>query len=355
MSELNVSRWRRYGNDRLFVKAADGSQLGWHDLKSGTTEVTDPTQADELHAAIARWLTAQPSDSSQSTAPEPGVALDAVNRLGVATPAEVEPPAAPTASPPAASVAPPFPGTSPMAAATCPDKPAPAAEPEWQDLASHRAGELAREQARALKAAAPVRTLLARALRVHTDERAWRIGADGEEKVAARLARLTKRDPRWRTLHAIEVGEKGSDIDHLVIGPGGVYTLNAKHHPGANIWVGGDAVLINGQRQPYVRNSRHEASRASRLLTAASGFPVFAAGAVVLVGARQVTIKQPPLDVLVVGRRELTRWLRRQAETLNSTTIDAIFDAARRSTTWHPAPAHPDPFHGSSRPHPLDP
>ncbi|MDP9431276.1 MAG: NERD domain-containing protein [Actinomycetota bacterium] len=49
-----------------------------------------------------------------------------------------------------------------------------------------------------------------------TDERAWRIGADGEKAVAARLAEL---GDRWRVLHAVPVGERGSDIDHVVIGP----------------------------------------------------------------------------------------------------------------------------------------
>jgi hypothetical protein len=71
----------------------------------------------------------------------------------------------------------------------------------WADLAQRRAGQAAREQATALKQAAPVRTFLARVLRVHTDERAWRIGADGEEKVAVQLAKLIKRDPPWRVLH----------------------------------------------------------------------------------------------------------------------------------------------------------
>ena len=84
-----------------------------------------------------------------------------------------------------------------------------AIEPVWDDLVQRRAGQAAREQATALKEAAPVRTFLARLLRVHTDERAWRIGADGEEKVAAQLAKLIKRDPRWRVLHAVPVGENG--------------------------------------------------------------------------------------------------------------------------------------------------
>ncbi len=55
--------------------------------------------------------------------------------------------------------------------------------------------EMARVQAVALKQAAPVRTMVARVLGVHTDERAWRIGADGEQKVAGQLAKLAKKDP----------------------------------------------------------------------------------------------------------------------------------------------------------------
>jgi hypothetical protein len=78
---------------------------------------------------------------------------------------------------------------------------------------------MTREQALALKQAAPLWTLLARALGVRNDERAWRIGADGEEKVAAQLEKVIVKDPPWRILHAVRVGERGSDIDHIVIGP----------------------------------------------------------------------------------------------------------------------------------------
>jgi hypothetical protein len=212
-------------------------------------------------------------------------------------------------------------------------EPEPVARP-WIDLATNRAGAEAREQALAAREAAPVKTFLARALGVHTDERAWRIGADGEEKVAAQLAKAARKDPRWRFLHAIPVGDRGCDIDHLIIGPGGIFTANAKHHPGAKIWVGGDAFLVNGNRQPYIRNSRHEAARAAKLLTAACGFSVHVEGVVVTVNADDVTIKKAPNGVHVVPRMQVAKWLLRHGDIHSAEDLEAIFDAARRSTTW---------------------
>ena len=85
---------------------------------------------------------------------------------------------------------------------------------------------------------------------------------------------------------------------------------------------------------PYVRNSRHEARRASRLLTAACGFPVDVTGVVVLVRADNIVIKTAPTDVQVMNRRKLVRWLRGRGPTLERATVEAIYEAARRSTTW---------------------
>jgi hypothetical protein len=64
-----------------------------------------------------------------------------------------------------------------------------------------------------------MRRVAAVRLSCRTDERAWRIGAVGEEAVAKRLEGF---GAGWRVLHSVPVGKRGSDIDHLVIGPGGV-------------------------------------------------------------------------------------------------------------------------------------
>jgi len=133
------------------------------------------------------------------------------------------------------------------------------------------------------------------------------------------------------------VGQRGADIDHVLIGPTGVFTVNAKHHPHASVWVGGDTVIVNGQRVPYVRNSRHEAHRAAQLLTTHAGFPVHVVGIIAVVGAhRGFTVKQQPRDgaVVVVARRRLSAYVRGLPARLDVRQIEAIADIARRSTTW---------------------
>ena len=318
METTTVTRWRRYGKDRLYATDAAGVKIGWVDLLSGHHHPESPERAAELAVAVAAW------QLTSTLEPQPGPAKTATGDLSEAPAANTSPAAAPSVA-----IPPPLPYDDVQTLASeVPE------QPGWEDLSDRRAGAMARQQAVALKQAAPVRTFLARAFGVHTDERAWRIGADGEEKVAAQLVQLASKDPRWQFLHAVPVGENGSDIDHVAVGPGGVFTLNAKHHPGAKIWVGGNTLLVNGQRQALLRNSAHEARRTARLLTAACGFPVTAVGVVVPVGATDVVIKSPPTDVHVINRRALAQRLRHRPPTLSDDAVTAIFTAARRSTTW---------------------
>ena len=311
MEELVVSRWTRYGKDRLYVTTTGGEKVGWVDLETGNRTLERPEFEGVFDRALADHadLVAGPSRSGRHARAE-------------AEPAPAEPVAPAEVAWPRAGEPQ---GPSDISAA------APVG-----DLAFRPAGAMARQQAVAARQAAPVRTFADRLLGVKSEERAWRIGADGEEMVGAQLDKLNRKDPRWTAMHSIEVGKNGSDIDHLVIGPGGVFTLNTKHHPRAKIWVGGNTFMVNGQRQPYIRNSRHEAERASRLLSAACGFPVLVCGAVVPVNASSLMIKAQPDDVQVVSRKRLVGWLRGFRQTLTDPDIAAIFAAARQERTWRP-------------------
>jgi hypothetical protein len=202
-------------------------------------------------------------------------------------------------------------------------------------------GQAARERAQAELAAqrdrSRVLSFIVRAVDAKTDERNWRVGADGEETVGARLEKLRKHG--WHVLHAVPVGERDSDIDHVVIGHGGVYTLNTKNHKGKSVRVGRHAVWVDGHQQPYLRNSRFEADRASRLLSQACGFAVIARAALVFLTGTlipDVTIKQQPDDVLILDRMDIPGTFKRAPKRLTPQQVDGIFEQARRSTTWQP-------------------
>lgn len=289
-----VKRWKRYGHDRLYVSDDAGQRVGWLDLSSGAITLDQPALARQFDAALMEYF-------------------------GISSPS-------PSAEP--------APATRPSAAAVPQPSPPPQMSVPCEDLSYRVPGQQAAREAERLRQQAPVASALGRVFGFATPDRSWRVGAAGERKVADELDKLRRRDPRWCVVHSVPVGERGSDIDHLVVGPGGVFTLNTKHHPGKRLDVRGDSFLVDGHRQPYVRNSRHEAERAARLLSAAVGFPVAVRGVVVPVGAASLVVAAQPADVSVVARRQLADWLSRTYAVLPPQAVAALFDAARRSTTW---------------------
>lgn len=207
----------------------------------------------------------------------------------------------------------------------------PALEPD-DDLAANRPGVGLRAKSAEIRAAHPFWTLVGRILGVHNNERAWRSGAEGEEEVAWKLRKL---GDRWRVLHGVPVGSADSDIDHVVIGPAGVFTLNTKNHQGARVRVYDKTIYVNGTQQPYIRNSRFEGTRASKLLTSACGFSVDARPVIVLM-ARELTFKGHPEGVHIVGRKKVADWLLSLPILLPPEAVETIYGYARRRQTWQP-------------------
>jgi len=103
------------------------------------------------------------------------------------------------------------------------------------------------------------------------------------------------------------------------------------------IWVGRNAIRVNGFAVPYLRNPRHEAARAAKLHTGAVGFDVVVRPALVFLTGTlipDVTIKQRPDDVLILDRRDVPKAFRRASTKLDVSAVQAIYDHSRRSTTW---------------------
>ncbi|MFC9157784.1 nuclease-related domain-containing protein [Streptomyces bauhiniae] len=104
---------------------------------------------------------------------------------------------------------------------------------------------------------------------VGSDIYSWASGLKGEQRTARRFRRL--RGHGWFTLHAVQWAT-GTDIDHLAIGPAGVFAINSKRHPGKTLWYGDRAVTVNGAPTRHIAASQSEARRVSRTLSTPCGF-----------------------------------------------------------------------------------
>jgi hypothetical protein len=179
-----------------------------------------------------------------------------------------------------------------------------------------------------------VLAVAARLVGARTTERSFAIGVKGERAVGRRLNRWAAA-AGWQVLHAVPVGERGTDIDHVVIGPFGVVTVNTKT-TSTSVWVGEFGMVVGRTKVDYLHKSRAEGRRAAQLLSRAAGWQVPVQPAIVFVGARRFTTRRGgPTDVAVLpSPRALHRWLRKQPGALDPGQLAAVYAAARRPSTW---------------------
>ncbi len=335
MGELQVTPWRRYGHDRLYVNLPDGRSAAWFDLRTHQLNVLLDVNRDTVLDALAPYLAQRPAPPAHPL-PSPAV-----------------PPAPPPVSTPAplAGWTPgvPVPATSrPMPVPSVPRPGLPPMQPSgWSapgpvGAASHPADDLAGNPPGAairakLEELTPGfwRALLNRLRRRPSETDGWRKGLVGEETVGADLERLTGRG--WRVLHSIPLA-RNVDIDHLLIGPGGVFTFNTKYHVGARIWVGDQVVKMGGQPYPYVRKARTEARRASAVLSRACGFAVEVEAVLAFVEPAKLTVASSPADVHAIRvhaiRHDQIATFGDLSAVWQPAHVERIYAAARDRRNW---------------------
>lgn len=167
---------------------------------------------------------------------------------------------------------------------------------------------------------------------LNSETRGWYDAALSEIEVGDALGRL---GDEWRVFHALPVGPGASDIDHIAVGPTGVYIINTKSHPGQSVWASQRAFLVAGIRYPYIRNMEYEMGRAERLLGTAAGFPVEVSGVLAVVAAKSIAVHEKHRDVSVVPAESLVQWLTGRSVVRSRDEVMAIAEAAAASSTWH--------------------
>jgi hypothetical protein len=189
--------------------------------------------------------------------------------------------------------------------------------------------ELLRQQA-----GTPARTWFARligASPLGADSQPWYRGALGEIAVGRILATLPA---DWTVFHALPIGKKGADIDHVVIGPGGIFTINTKNHSGKAVWVADRTLLVSGQKQPHIRNADFEATRVTTLLRERMPALPPVQPVIAVLAPKSLTIKVKPEVVAVLAADRLKRWLLKRPVVLTAEQLAELTAIIDDRATW---------------------
>src|ERR1022692_1210739 len=330
---LRTRVWQRYGQLGIYVSAGE-LDVGWCDPRSGRFQLNHREMEPGFWAAIRAECQRLLRDGRLAGAVLPAAsAATGQQQVAPHEPAYMPEPHLPIAPvPPAPRPAAPAPRPAAVSRPTGTRRTAGA--PGRDDLAGNMPGAASGARGRELRRAHPWVTTAAGILGVRTTARSFAIGARGERAVGRKLNRWAAREG-WYVLHAVPVGQRGADIDHVVIGSFGVVTINTKVTRGG-VWVGEYGMTVAGRNVDYVRASRAEAGRAHRLLARAAGIDVPVQPAIVFVRPLRFAIRKGgPADVAVLpSPRALRSWLSKQRRMLDPDQIEVIYEAARQPASW---------------------
>jgi Nuclease-related domain len=157
------------------------------------------------------------------------------------------------------------------------------------------------------------------------DAVAWRRGAAGERRTARLLGPLERHG--WAVLHDLAVPGSRANLDHLVIGPGGVFVVDSKQYrgrlqldPSGRLWHGRYPLA------PTLRAVDFEADQAALVLTDPD---VVVVPIVAVHGAPVPWGKVVMQGVPVVAARRLPSMLRALPAVLGPERVAVLADQAR--------------------------
>jgi hypothetical protein len=157
------------------------------------------------------------------------------------------------------------------------------------------------------------------------DAIAWRRGATGERRTARLLAPLERQG--WAVLHDLALPGSWAKLDHLVIGPGGVFVIDSKQFRG-RLQLGPSGRLWHGRYPlaPVLSAVSFEADQAAQVLT---DLDVVVVPIVAVHGAQVPWGKVVTQGVPVLSARRLPSMLRALPAVLGPERVAAVADQAR--------------------------
>ncbi|MDJ0348156.1 nuclease-related domain-containing protein [Cryobacterium sp. PH29-G1] len=155
----------------------------------------------------------------------------------------------------------------------------------------------------------PQQSRLARALGaspLDANELGWLRAAQAEIVVGDILARLPD---GYSVYHSLPIRNTAFWVDHLVVGPGGIFAINSKTHWDRDLAGSLRSIPIGDHAMPYLRDARFESAQITALLAAGMPEASVVQPMIVLVNPHKILLARKPDNVTVIDSTRLRRWL----------------------------------------------
>jgi hypothetical protein len=363
---MPARRTRLGRGDRVVVTSPYGSRLGYYDLETGEVSDVAPSFRATFVAELDDWLEAHGMDRFPGFAasgasgvaeprkqrltdtlrfPRPGRPRDAARSAAPARRAEPTPALEAGTPTPAGGWSADSADGFRADAFTDSGRRSTHSEPQriddWEDLAFHAPDhDLVRAASRARAAGDRA---LDQALRLRADGRQAVADALGRDVGGAPGAGRLGRGGRWHFLNGVDVtvGSETVQLDHLVIGPPGVFVVEVRHQPGAKVHASATGLEVDGVHLDLARMrtlGEEVHDRLAEAIAVAAGFeevldPPPVTPVIAFVSATIVSHSRPR-GVIVSRAGDLGRAMRSRGDRLTPAAVEETFAVARRSTTW---------------------
>ncbi len=185
-------------------------------------------------------------------------------------------------------------------------------------------------------------------------------GALAELAIEEALAALGS---AWTVLHSVPIAVDGSEgrpdtasdatvVDHLLIGPAGIFTITTHSHAGQSIWVGERTFLVDDERLSHLAAADDAGSAVSRFLAAAlaaegTKLDAVVAPCIVVDAPETLEIRQRTGRTTVITAHTFAPWLNELPRLLSPVAVESFARAALRASTW---PARCSPHQDAPQP-----
>lgn len=130
-------------------------------------------------------------------------------------------------------------------------------------------------------------------------------------------------DDGWFVSEGLSIGPERVILEHVVVGTPGVFLLMSRDHSGSEVWAAERSLLVDGHTTDYLREARDAGRALSRMIETEAGLRVVVEP-VIVIKAKDLTVKAQPLDAHVIASSLLGRWFMRLEPVFDSNAVAKI-------------------------------